>query len=53
MKRISSNKYAGNKKSKVNDGTLHLMSSEPNRVRLQNAIGEMNRGVYFDYKLIK
>ena len=33
--------------------TLHLMSSEANRKRLQDAIDEMNNGKYQSHKLIE
>ena len=33
--------------------TLHLMSTEANRKRLQDAIDEMNRGQYQSHKLIE
>jgi antitoxin YefM len=33
--------------------TLHIVKSEPNRKRLQEAIDEMNSGVYHSHKLIE
>ena len=33
--------------------TLHIMKSETNRKRLQEAIDEMNSGVYHSHKLIE
>jgi len=33
--------------------TLHIVKSETNRKRLQDAIDEMNSGVYNSYKLIE
>jgi hypothetical protein len=34
------------------DETLYLLSSEANKKRLQDAVNEMNQGVYHDSKLI-
>ncbi len=33
--------------------TLHIIKSEANRKRLQDAIDEMNNGVHFAHKLIE
>jgi len=33
--------------------TLHIVKSETNRKRLQEAIDEMNNGVYLSHKLIE
>ena len=33
--------------------TLHIVKSEANRVRLQDAIDEMNKGIYHTHKLIE
>jgi antitoxin YefM len=33
--------------------TLHIIKSEANRKRLQEAIDEMNSGVHFSHKLIE
>lgn len=33
--------------------TLHIIKSEANRKRLQDAIDEMNTGVHFSHKLIE
>jgi antitoxin YefM len=33
--------------------TLHIVKSEANRKRLQDAIDEMNGGVHFSHKLIE
>lgn len=30
--------------------TLHIMKSEANRMRLQYAIDEMNKGIYYSHK---
>jgi antitoxin YefM len=33
--------------------TLHIVKSEPNRKRLQEAIDEMNSGVHYSHNLIE
>jgi antitoxin YefM len=33
--------------------TLHIMKSETNRKRLQEAIDEMNSGIHYSHKLIE
>ncbi|MFI5140213.1 MAG: hypothetical protein ACHQIM_20500 [Sphingobacteriales bacterium] len=40
-------------KKKLNKATKYLIKSKANKKRLLHAIAEMNRGVFYEHKLIE
>jgi|GEM_PF-3582862 hypothetical protein len=40
-------------KKKLNKATKYLSESKANKKRLLHAIGEMNKGVFYEHKLVE